>query len=50
MITLNDGTQWPDGDYHAQKAKELGCTRFQAKSWLLIWNYSQPSKIKDTGK
>ncbi len=41
MIKLVDGTEWSDQDYHAQKAFELGCTRAEAKSWLLIQNYSQ---------
>jgi hypothetical protein len=48
MIKLIDGTEWPDGDYHAQKALEMGCTRAQAKSRLLMWNYSEgPVKLSD---
>ncbi len=44
MIKLNDNTEWPDSDYHAQRAKELGCTRAQAKSWLMIQNYSEGTR------
>ncbi len=44
MIKLVDGTEWSDQDYHAQKAFELGCTRAQAKSWLLIQNYSRGTR------
>lgn len=39
MIKLIDNTEWPDDDYHAQKAFEMGCTRAHAKSRLLLWNY-----------
>ncbi len=44
MIKLKDGTEWPDNDYHAQRAKELGCTRSEAKSWLMIQNYSEGTR------
>lgn len=41
MIKLIDDTEWPDGDYYAQKALDLGCTRMQAKSlWPLNYGVS----------
>lgn len=48
MITLKDGSQWPDEDHHAQNAKGMGCTRAEAKSRLFIWVYAKPTKFSVT--
>jgi hypothetical protein len=41
MIRLIDGTEWPNKDYHAKMAFQFGCTRSEAKHWLLMHNYSR---------
>jgi len=47
MIRLIDGTEWNDDDKHAQYAQRHGCTRAQAKNYLLLKNYSTTMSLSE---
>jgi hypothetical protein len=43
-IKLIDGTEWSDGDLHAQRAKEWGMTRVAAKARGFMLDYCTPGQ------